>query len=128
MVVPDSLDGFDVSAAVGRMLNQPTLWWQAVALFVTHFADWEAAWRASIGDDPLERKQVHALRSAAANVGAREIAASAGALEDSLLARLAGGTDGIPEALRARLLADFRHAWQVAADALEASRPESMAR
>ena len=71
---------------------------------------------------------MHALRSAAANVGAREIAASAGALEDSLLARLAGGTDGIPEALRARLLADFRHAWQVAADALEASRPESMAR
>lgn len=127
-MVPDSLDGFDVSAAVGRMLNQPTLWWQAVGLFVAHFADWEAAWRDSIGDDPLERKQVHALRSAAANVGAHEIAASAGVLEACLLARLAGGTDGIPEAMRARLLMDFRHAWQVAADALERSQPAGMAR
>jgi HPt (histidine-containing phosphotransfer) domain-containing protein len=128
MVVPDSLDGFDVSAAVGRMLNQPSLWWQAVGLFVAHFADWEAAWRDSIGDDPRERKLVHALRSAAANVGAHEIAASAGALEDCLLGRLAGATEDVPDALRARLLADFRHAWQVAADALEASMPERMTR
>lgn len=127
-MVPDSLDGFDVAAAVGRMLNQPALWWQAIGLFVVHFADWEAAWRDSIGDDPLERKKVHALRSAAANVGAHEVAASAGALEDCLLARLAGGAEGVPEALRARLLADFRRTWQGAADAWQASLPESVAR
>ncbi len=128
MLVPDSLDGFDVSAAVGRMLDQPALWWQAVGLFVAHFADWEAAWQGCVGDDARERKQVHALRSAAANVGATALAASAGALENCLLARLAGGAERVPEALRARLQADFRGAWRGAADARRASDPEALAR
>lgn len=117
MSVPHSLDGFDVPGAVGRMLDQPALWWQAMGLFVAHFADWEAEWRACIGDDALERKRVHALRSAAANVGAQKVAESAGALESRLLARLAGGAEEVPEALRQCLLNDFRHAWQAAADA-----------
>lgn len=127
-MVPDSLDGFDVSAAVGRMLDQPVLWWQAVGLFVAHFADWEAAWRGSVGDDVQERKRVHALRSAAANIGAQQVAASAGALESYLLERLAGGAEEGGEALRARLQGDFRHAWQVAAEAWQAANQEAAAR
>lgn len=110
------------------MLDQPALWWQAVGLFVAHFADWEAAWQGSVGDDALERKRVHALRSAAANLGAQQVAASAGSLESCLLVRLAGGAEAVPEALRTRLLADFRHAWQVAADAWRADNPEVVAR
>lgn len=106
------------------MLNQPALWWQAVGLFVAHFADWEAQWQGSIGDDALERKRVHALRSAAANVGAHQVAASAGVLESCLLARLAGGAEEVPDALRGRLLADFRRAWQGAAEAWPESKPE----
>lgn len=110
------------------MLDQPVLWWQAVGLFVAHFADWEAAWRGSVGDDAQERKRVHALRSAAANVGAQQVAASAGALESCLLARLEGRAEHVPEALRTRLLADFRHAWQVAAEAWQAGNPEAVER
>lgn len=120
VLVPDFLDGFDVSAAVGRMLDQPMLWWQALGLFVAHFANWEAVWQSSIGDDAQEQKRVHALRSAAANVGAQQLAVSAGVLEGCLLARLAGSQEAVPEALRTRLLADFRQAWKVAADARQA--------
>lgn len=120
MSIPHSLDGFDVADAVGRMLDQPVLWWQAVGLFVDHFADWEAEWRASVGDDALERKRVHALRSAAANVGARKVAESARALEERLLARLAGSAEEIPEVLRQCVRAEFRRTWQVAAEALQA--------
>lgn len=99
------------------MLDQPVLWWQAVGLFVEHFADWESEWRASVGDDALERKKVHALRSAAANVGALNVAERAEALENCLLARLAGGGQDVPEVLRQQLRTDFRRARQVAADA-----------
>lgn len=117
MPVPRSLDGFDVIGAVERMLDQPALWWQAVALFVEHFADWENFWQASIGDDALERKRVHALRSAAANVGALHLAKAAGALEDLLLQRAAGKTVTVPEDFRQHLRDCFHHAWQAAATA-----------
>jgi len=117
MSIPHSLDGFDVTDAVGRMLDQPVLWWQAVGLFVDHFTHWETEWLASFGDDALERKRVHALRSAAANVGARSLAEKAGVLEDCLLARLAGGPGEVPEASRQGVLLEFRRVWQVAAKA-----------
>lgn len=114
MPIPQSLDGFDVIGAVERMLDQPALWWQAVGLFVQHFAAWEQDWQAAIGDDARERKQVHAMRSAAANVGAVRLADSAEALEQRLLDRLAGRAVEIPDDLRQRLLADFRSAWLAA--------------
>jgi HPt (histidine-containing phosphotransfer) domain-containing protein len=117
MSIPPSLDGFDVAEAVARMLDQPALWWQAVGLFVDHFSDWETEWQASIGDDALERKLVHALRSAAANVGAYSVVDKAGALEDRLLVRLAGGPGEVPGVLRQGVQREFRRAWQVAADA-----------
>lgn len=114
MSVPHSLDGFDVTGAVERMLGQPVLWWQAVGLFVEHYADWEKVWRGSIGDDAQERKRVHAIRSAATNVGAVRLAESAGALEDLLLARLAGGQAAVPDDLRQRLGDEFRQSWLAA--------------
>ena len=119
MPIPRSLDGFDVMAAVERMLDQPTLWWQALGLFVAHFSDWEQGWQACIGDDVLERKRVHAVRSAAANVGAVRLAESASALEAWLLARQAGMAGGDADALRRQLLVDFRQSWQAAAEAWE---------
>ncbi|MBS1130123.1 MAG: hypothetical protein H6R16_1125 [Proteobacteria bacterium] len=122
MSVPHSLDGFDVMGAVERMLGQPLLWWQAVGLFVEHYADWEQSWRGTIGDDAEERKRVHAIRSAAANVGAGRLAETAGALEDLLLGRLAGGQSVVPEDLRQRLGNDFRESWQAAATAWKENR------
>lgn len=121
MSIPRSLDGFDVMAAVERMLDQPTLWWQALGLFVAHFSDWEQGWQACIGDEVLERKRVHAVRSAAANVGAVRLAESASALEVWLLARQAGtGTaGGDAGALRRQVQVDFRQSWQAAAEAWE---------
>lgn len=123
MSIPHSLDGFDVTEAVGRMLDQPALWWQAVGLFVDHFSEWETEWQASIGDDALERKRVHALRSAAANVGACSVAEKAGALEDRLLVRLAGGPGEVPDVLRQGVQREFRRVWQVAAEARQNDIP-----
>lgn len=121
MIVPRSLDGFDVIVAVERMLDQPTLWWEAVGLFVEHFSAWERSWQESIGDDALERKRVHAVRSAAANVGATQLAEAAGVLEDLLLKRVAGSGVEIPASSRQRLQDAFRHAWAAAATARQAN-------
>lgn len=121
MSIPRSLDGFDVGAAVERMLDQPSLWWEALGLFVEHFSGWERDWHASVGDDINERKKVHALRSAAANIGAGRLSSSASALEKCLLDRLAGDVSGDVDALRQAVQDDFRHAWQVAADARRGS-------
>jgi len=122
MPVPRSLDGFDVIAAVERMLDRPELWWQAVGLFVEHFADWEGQWQSCIGDDTQERKRVHAVRSAAANVGAMQLADAAGGLEDVLLKRLAGEVVEIPEGLRDQLRDSFQQAWLAAAKAWQFNR------
>lgn len=125
MSVPRTLDGFDVTAAVARMLDQPSLWWQAIGLFVTHFADWEQTWQAAIGDDVLEQKSVHALRSAAANVGAQALAEAAASLEAQLLKKREGLVVSVPDSLRATLQASFRQAWLSAAEAWQAGEPES---
>ena len=121
MIVPRSLDGFDVIASVERMLDQPMLWWEAVGLFVEHFATWEQSWQESIGDDALERRRVHAVRSAAANVGAKQLAEVAGELEDFLLRRASGDSADVSPDLRQRLRDSFRHAWASAATARRAS-------
>lgn len=124
MSIPKTLEGFDVPAAVERMLDQPTIWWQAVGLFVEHFSGWEQDWLDSIGDDTAERRRVHALRSAAANVGAEALASLAGALEKRLMQRLAGLATADPESLRQQLQACFRQTWQAASLARRESRPE----
>lgn len=125
MQAPDSLDGFDVIAAVERMLGQPALWWQALALFVEHFADWERSWQESVGDEALERRRVHALRSAAANVGAVAVVEAAGALEDLLLRRAAGDSQPVSDEMRQRLLWQFQRSWRVAAQACRERQPAS---
>lgn len=123
MPIPRSLDGFDVPAAIERMLDRPDLWWQALGLFVDYFSGWERDWQAAIGDDALERKRVHALGSGAANVGAVRLAASAAALEKYLLKQPADRSPEDAEALRRQLRTDFRQSWQAAAEALQKNSP-----
>jgi HPt (histidine-containing phosphotransfer) domain-containing protein len=123
MTIPHSLDGFDVRGAVGRMLDQPNLWWQALGLFVEHFSAWEQAWQASIGDDAQECRKVHAVGSAAANVGADRLASRAATVEQGLRQRLAGGAADELELARQQLQAEFRQSWQAAADAWRANTP-----
>ncbi len=110
MLIPRQLDGFDVEGAIERMLDSPELWWQAVALFFAHFERWGDAWRASIGDDGAERKQVHALRSAADNIGAVRLAAQAARLEKALLGRLGGKSEAIGDDWRDGLASAFADA------------------
>lgn len=128
MSVPRTLDGFDVTAAVERMLDQPMLWWQAVGLFVEHFADWEQGWQESVGDHGREQKRVHALRSAAANVGAMALAATAADLENQLLKCLAGQEIAVPDSLRQDLQQSFRRTWHSAAGAWKSATPGSEGR
>ena len=125
MPVPRSLDGFDVTAAIERMLDQPMLWWQAVGLFVEHFADGESGWQESIGDDAWEQKKVHALRGAAANVGAMALAEVAADLEDLLLACREGKVKSVPNIVRQRLRDSFRQTWRAAAGAWKPGPPGS---
>ncbi len=115
MPVPIFLEGFDVPGAVGRMLDQPELWWQSLGLFVDHFADWENEWLASVGDDTLEVKKVHAVASAAANVGAIRLMQAARELEGALRRRLASGHEVELDILRSELGLVFRQSW-IAAD------------
>lgn len=117
MCFPSSLKGFDVDAAVERMLGQHELWWAAVGLFVQHFADWEGEWLAARGDDALECKKVHALRSAAANVGANKLSCAAAVLEDLIVMRLAGKSILIPSSVRWYVQDCFREVWRSASDA-----------
>lgn len=117
MNIPEQLEGFDVVDAVDRMLGQPQLWWQAVRLFANHFADWEERWLKA-QDDPLgERRLVHALRSAAGNIGAVQLTAQAAALERALLA-------GVPleTAQRERLGTCFRQVCAVIVSAQAGER------
>ncbi|MFV5214545.1 hypothetical protein ACLIIZ_12560 [Azonexus caeni] len=107
MLIPRELEGFDVAAAVERMLDRPELWWQAVGLFVMHFSDWLSRWQGALGEDAAERKQVHALRSAAENIGAVRLAAAAASLEAALLGRLAGREVAISDDCRAELTAAY---------------------
>jgi hypothetical protein len=117
MSVPSSLKGFDVDAAVERMLGQTELWWAAVGLFVQHFADWEGQWLAARGDDAQECKKVHALRSAAANVGANKLSCAAAVLEELIVMRLAGKSVLIPPSIRWYVQDCFREVWSSASEA-----------
>lgn len=118
MLIPQELDGFDVADAVARMLDRPELWWQAVGLFVVHFADWENRWQESIGDLPGERRLVHAIRSAATNLGAIRLADSAEIMERALNRKLAGqAVPAIPDGARNELQTVFRRTMAVAATA-----------
>lgn len=120
MSVPMNLDGFDVEQAVDRMLGREDLWWQALLLFVDHFAGWEHEWHAVRGDDAEERRLVHALRSAALNVGANRLATAATVLEDLLLIRLAGGQQYVPSSIRWYLQDCWRQTRSVATAACRA--------
>lgn len=117
MSIPTSLKGFDVDAAVERMLGQPELWWTAVGLFVQHFAGWEGEWLAARGDDALECKKVHALRSAAANIGANKLSCAAAVLEDLIVMRLAGKSILVPPSIRWYVQDCFREVWRSASEA-----------
>lgn len=114
---PGELSGFDVAHAVERMLGQPQLWWEAVGLFVEHFADWEAQWLATQGDNAAEQRCVHALYSSAANVGANHLSCVAASLEQLLRKRCAGQAIQIPPSIRWYLKDCFREVWRAAASA-----------
>ena len=106
------------------MLDQPALWLQALGLFVAHFSDWEEKWQSSLADRNDERRWVHALRSAAANIGAVRLMASATALEKHLQTP-ADLPDVVAETMRCRLLEDFRQARRMAAEVIERSVREA---
>lgn len=112
MSIPFSLNGFNVDAAVSRMLGRPDLWWEAVGLFYEHYADWEREWLAAHGDDMQERRKVHALRSAAANVGAERLAEAAAALDELLSIRLGGCLAPVPASVRTSLQECYREVWR----------------
>jgi HPt (histidine-containing phosphotransfer) domain-containing protein len=114
---PNNLAGFNVAHAVERMLGQPALWWEALGMFVHHFAGWEAEWRASQGDNEAERRCVHALRSSAANVGADHLSCVAASLEELLAKRCVGQGVAIPPSIRWYLKDCFRETWRAAASA-----------
>jgi len=113
MAIPRVLEGFDVAAAVARMLDDEDLWWQSFGLFVEHYAEWLHEWESSRTSLIDERKKVHSLRSAAANIGAVRLAAAAEALEDAL----AGSqpySPAVAEGLRVALRHAYLRTWSVA--------------
>lgn len=80
-----------------------------------------SAGRRVRGDAEHERRVVHALRSAAANVGAQQLADAARQLEQILLV----GAIRVPGATtesRIHLLAAFSLCWESAAESLDAFR------
>lgn len=117
--------GFNVEQAVGRMLEQPQLWLEALQLFVRHFADWESNWQALQGDDAAERRHIHALRSGAANVGADRLAAAAAVLEELLARRCVGQNSIVLEESRSRVQDCFRSDWQAAADVCQSLQQQN---
>lgn len=116
-VPPNNLAGFNVAHAVERMLGQPGLWWEALGMFVLHFAEWETEWQASQGNNEAERRCVHALRSSAANIGADHLSCIAATLEKLLAKRCEGENIAIPPSIRWYLKDCFRTTWRTAASA-----------
>lgn len=119
MAIPRILEGFDIAAAVARLLDDDELWWQSLGLFVEHYGDWLQEWEGCRSDPVLERKMVHSLRSAAANVGAVRLAAAAEALEDTLSGRELA-SPAVIAGLRHALREAYRRSWDVAAAAWQA--------
>lgn len=117
MAIPRVLEGFDVAAAVARMLDDEVLWWQSFGLFIEHYADWPGQWEISRAALRDELKQVHSLRSAAANVGAVRLAAAAEALEDALSADHPCAP-AVLDGLRLALRITHEHTWRLAEAAL----------
>ena len=111
--IPAHLPGFEVEQAVARMLDRPELWWQALGLFVEHFADWEKRWDDA-ASPAEERRCIHALRSAAANVGAHDLSCLAGQLETLLAHHGEDDAEAPAGGLREQLRDAFRQLWQTA--------------
>jgi hypothetical protein len=84
-LVPLGLPGFEVDATVERMMGRADMWWRVLEIFHIQFCDWPTRWHQSQALHEDERKAVHALRSAAANIGAVRLAAAAAALENTLM-------------------------------------------
>lgn len=122
MFIPLQLEGFDVPDAVARMLDRPELWWQSVGLFIGHFADWNVRWAESLGDRSAERRCVHAIRSAATNIGAIVLAERAARLECGLNDEAADPGD--LKELRGELAEAFARTWQVCSEAWQQSGGE----
>ena len=106
MLIPRELEGFDVAAAVERMLDRPSSGAGCRSVRRAFFGLAVALARCS-GEDAAERRQVHALRSAAENIGAVRLAAAAASLEAALLGRLAGREVAISDDCRAELTAAY---------------------
>lgn len=117
MSVPLVVKGFDVEATVERMLGRKDLWWDALGLFLQHFAAWGNEWQAVQGDDAKEQRLVHALRSGASNVGANTLACAAAVLEELLTLRLNGKPVTIPPSVRWYVHETWREACVAAGDA-----------
>lgn len=115
--IPRQIKGFDVAAAVERMLGREDLWWEALGLFLQHYATWEKEWLAARGDDALECRLVHAMRSAAANVGASRLSCAAAVLEELLQINLNGRAVTIPSSVRWYLQDCWREVWREASRA-----------
>lgn len=84
--LPLNLPGFEVEETVARMMDNAELWWRVLAMFGARFDDWDTTWQQSQATQETERQCVHALRSAAVNVGAVRLGEAAGALENALMA------------------------------------------
>lgn len=121
--LPNDLPGFEVEAAVARMMDNAELWWRALAIFHVHFGDWKNAWLLSQAERDAERKCVHALRSGAANIGAVRLAAAAAALEYALIS--ADCPSHVLSSLRATLLECYDQAHSAVASALLNDVPSS---
>lgn len=117
--MPKDVAGFEAEQAIARMMDNTELWWRALAIFHAHYEHWEDTWRGSQAEFAAERKCIHALRSAAANVGADRLAAAAAALENALLH--AADCPQNLTSLRAHVLASFLEVRQSTQEALGSS-------
>lgn len=121
-LAPQYLPGFEVDVTVERMMGRADMWWRVLEIFHIQFCDWPARWHQSQLVREDERKCVHALRSAAANIGAVRLAAAAGALEDILMSVACQAPALVP--LRDQLYECFEEAYDSATWALfEMSQP-----
>ncbi len=114
--LPRDLPGFDIEETVERMMGRTDMWWRVLEIFHSKFGGWHSSWHESQAVRESERKSVHALRSAAANVGAFRLAESAAALENALLEP--GGSQSSLTLLRLQLQESFDEAQRSAAQAL----------